>query len=107
MHIKFAILLVTAVMLLSCNGMDSAVSINAQAPSPSPSASLRTQGSRRVTTAELEKMLKDGTAFVVDVRFQDAYDQGHIPGSKLIPEAEILNHINELPRDKTIVTYCS
>jgi 3-mercaptopyruvate sulfurtransferase SseA len=106
MHIKFAILLVTAVMLLSCNGMDSG-SINAQAPSPSPSASPRTQGSRRVTTAELEKMMKDGTAFVVDVRFQDSYDQGHIPGAKLIPEAEILNHVNELPRDKTIVTYCS
>ena len=107
MHIKFAILLLTAVMLMSCNGMDSAVNINAQAPSPSPSVAPRTQGSRRVTTAELEKMLKDGTAFVVDVRFQDAYDTGHIPGSKLIPEGEILNRVSELPRDKTIVTYCS
>ena len=32
---------------------------------------------------------------------------GHIPGSRLIPAGEISNHVNELPRDKTIVTYCS
>ena len=107
MHIKFAILLGTAVMLMSCNAVDSAVSIAPQAPGPSPSAAPPTQGAQRITTAELEKMLKDGTAFVVDVRSQDAYDLGHIPGSKLIPENEIPNRVNELPRDKMIVTYCS
>jgi len=35
------------------------------------------------------------------------YDLGHIPGAKLIPAGEILNHLNELPKDKLIVTYCS
>ena len=104
MHIKFAILLLTAVMLTSCNGMDTVVSTNSH-PSPSPAAPA--DGARRITTTDLEKMLKDGTAFVVDVRSQDAYDMGHIPGSRLIPAGEILNHLNELPRDKMIVTYCS
>ena len=52
-------------------------------------------------------MMKDGTALVVDVRNQSAFDVAHIPGARLIPASEILNHINELPRDKTIVTYCS
>src|SRR5688500_14463323 len=107
MHLKFIILLIGAVMLTSCNAADSAVNINAQAPRPAPSAAARTQGARRITTGELEKMLKDGTAFVVDVRSQDAYDMGHIPGSKLIPDGEIPNRVNELPRDKMIVTYCS
>jgi rhodanese-related sulfurtransferase len=55
----------------------------------------------------LEAMLKNGEAIVVDVRNQASYDIGHIPGAKLIPSGEILNHVNELPRDKTIVTYCS
>jgi rhodanese-related sulfurtransferase len=32
---------------------------------------------------------------------------GHIPGAHLIPAGDILNHLNELPRNKTIVTYCS
>jgi ArsR family transcriptional regulator len=64
-------------------------------------------GARRVTIDEMEAMVKDGTAIVIDVRNQAAYDQGHIPGSRLIPAGEIVNHISELPRDKTIVTYCS
>jgi len=51
--------------------------------------------------------MKNNEAVVIDVRNQAAYDLGHIPGSKLIPSGEILNHISELPRDKMIVTYCS
>ena len=61
----------------------------------------------RVTADELDTMMKNGQAVVIDVRNQASYDMGHIPGSKLIPAGEILNHVNELPRDKMIVTYCS
>ena len=43
----------------------------------------------------------------MDVRSQDAYDLGHIPGAKLIPLDEIANRTKELPKDKLIVTYCS
>ena len=64
-------------------------------------------GARRVTIAELESLMKDGKVLVVDVRNQDSFNEGHIPGSKLIPSGEILNHLKELPRDKLIVTYCS
>jgi len=59
------------------------------------------------TLAEMDTMMKNGQAVVIDVRNQASYDMGHIPGSKLIPAGEILNHLNELPRDKMIVTYCS
>ena len=48
-----------------------------------------------------------GGLFVVDVRSQDAYDLGHIPGAKLIPSNDIASRINELPKDRLIVTYCS
>jgi rhodanese-related sulfurtransferase len=64
-------------------------------------------GVRRVTPAELDTLLKNGQAIVLDVRNQAMYDTGHIPGSKLIPSGDVVNHINELPRDKMIVTYCS
>ena len=64
-------------------------------------------GARRITIADANKLMKSGQAFVIDVRNQASYDAGHIPGSRLIPSGEILNHLNELPRDKTIITYCS
>jgi 3-mercaptopyruvate sulfurtransferase SseA len=64
-------------------------------------------GARRVTVAELKDMLAKNEAVVIDVRNQASYDAGHIRGSKLIPEAEVVNHIDELPKDKLIVTYCS
>ncbi len=64
-------------------------------------------GVRRVTVSELRLMMERGEAFVVDVRNQASWDAGHIPGSKMIPSTEVLNHLNELPKDKLIVTYCS
>ena len=55
-----------------------------------------------------------GRFVLVDTRWyldgtsgRDAYDAGHIPGAKLIPVGEVLNHVGEMPRDKTIITYCS
>jgi rhodanese-related sulfurtransferase len=55
----------------------------------------------------MEKLVKEGKAVVIDVRSQDAYDAGHIPGAKLIPSGEITVRANELPKDKLIITYCS
>lgn len=101
-----AIILAAAVFLTSCNAVDTAVNSSAQKPSSTPETT-HADGARRITTSELETLIKQGKAFLVDVRNQDSFDMGHIPGSRLIPAGEILNHVNELPRDKTIVTYCS
>ncbi|HEU4833473.1 MAG TPA: rhodanese-like domain-containing protein [Pyrinomonadaceae bacterium] len=99
----FALMVAAVAVFAACNAVDTRVK-PAQLPG---SDTVYADGARRVTTDELATMMKNGEAFVVDVRSQASYDQGHIPGSKLIPAGEILNHINELPRDKTIVTYCS
>ena len=78
-----------------------------RAQSPANSATPYPDGVRRVTIAEMEALVKENKAVVIDVRSQDAYDAGHIPGAKLIPSAEIGNHLSELPKDKLIITYCS
>lgn len=64
-------------------------------------------GVRRITVTELRDLVAKNEAFIVDVRTADAYKVGHIHGAKLIPTSDILNHVNELPKDKLIVTYCS
>jgi len=57
--------------------------------------------------AEVQDLLSKGQAYVVDVRNEAAYKTGHVRGAKLIPYDQIVARIKELPRDKTIVTYCS
>jgi hypothetical protein len=76
------------------------------APAPPPS-NVPDDGVRRITLAELRDALDKGTAIVVDTRAADAYKQSHIKGSINIPVDQVANRINELPRDKTIVAYCS
>ena len=101
----FALIVTAAVILAACNAVDKTANTKPAAAPGSQTA--YADGARRVTADELQGMIKTGQAVVVDVRNQASYDLGHIPGAKLIPAGEILNHLNELPRDKMIVTYCS
>jgi len=111
MRLKFlcsAVVLLTALVLASCNAIDTVHNTaNKTNSSPISPQTTYADGARRITIEELETLTKEGKAYVIDVRNQASYDIGHIPGARLIPAAEILNHLNELPRDKTIVTYCS
>jgi 3-mercaptopyruvate sulfurtransferase SseA len=101
----FALIVLGAVIFAACNASDNATKTKpAQLPG---SDTVYADGARRITADELDAMMKNGQAVVIDVRNQASFDAGHIPGSKLIPASEILNHLNELPRDKMIVTYCS
>ena len=55
-----------------------------------------------------EMMLRDDGHIVVDVRRQDEYDAGHIPGAILIPNEDIGTvPLEELPNlDQIILIYC-
>ncbi len=60
---------------------------------------------RRITPEESSHLLKKGKAVIVDVRDQGQYQVGHVKGALSIPLAEIGARVNELPRDKMIITY--
>jgi len=60
-----------------------------------------------VSTAEVHRMLEEEKDFVLlDVRSQGEYDQVRLPGSTLIPLGALRGRLDELPRDKEIVTFC-
>jgi 3-mercaptopyruvate sulfurtransferase SseA len=104
------IILLVAVAFASCNSVDSNSNVTANrasAPTPSPAVAQNPDGIRRVTTAELAELMKQGKVVVVDVRNKDMYDLAHIRGAKLIPVNQVGDRAKELPRDKMIVTYCS
>jgi predicted sulfurtransferase len=101
-----ALSLLGAVAQSGCNSAEQK-SKNGPIAIASPAASAPNDGARRITTAELQDLLAKNQAFVIDVRNEASYNSGHIRGAKLSPEADIPNHISELPKDKLIVTYCS
>ena len=100
-----SMILVVALFLSACGLIHSKSKSDAQ--KAVAAATPYADGARRVTIQELEELVKENKAVVIDVRSQDSYDAGHIPGARLIPAGEIVNHINELPKDKLIITYCS
>ncbi len=102
-------ILLGAMILGACNSAETKVSEFAQKAEnkATPQPSTPSDGARRITVNEAKELLDKGKAVVIDVRNQATYDQAHIHGAKLIPAGEILNHVDELPRDKTIITYCS
>lgn len=102
----FTVFTLVAAVLTACqsaqeNRTQSSVSI------PSPASSTYPDGVRRITPTELNNLLAKDQAVVIDVRNEGAYYAEHIKGAKLIPNTAILSHLQELPRNKLIVTYCS
>ena len=79
----------------------------ASKPSPSAVAQAPAEDARRVTADELKKMLDAGKAVVYDTRPKAAYDAEHIKGSLSMPSGEVADRAGELPKDRTIVFYCT
>lgn len=103
-----AAVLLAVIALTACNSNEHPPKISQSAPSGTAPAPLPPGDSaRRITTAELKAELARNNVLIVDVRGAAAYKQGHIKGAIQIPATEILAHIDQLPRDKTIATYCS
>jgi sulfur-carrier protein adenylyltransferase/sulfurtransferase len=50
--------------------------------------------------------IQAGQAVLVDVREPWEYEQKHIPGSLLIPLAELPQRLDELPGDQDIYVHC-
>ncbi|EDZ99886.1 transcriptional regulator, ArsR family [Burkholderia sp. H160] len=59
-----------------------------------------------VSREELARRLADDLVTVLDVRPRDEYAQGHLPGARNIPLAELERRLNELPSGMEIVAYC-
>lgn len=59
-----------------------------------------------VSREELARRLVDNLVTVLDVRPQDEFVEGHLPGARNIPLAELERRLSELPIDTEIVAYC-
>jgi hypothetical protein len=61
----------------------------------------------RISLQETQDKIAQGQAVLVDVRSKASYDKSHAAGALSIPEAEMGARVDQLPRDKEIILYCT
>lgn len=59
-----------------------------------------------VSREDLVSRLHDGLVTVLDVRPEDEFAVGHLPGALNIPLAELERRLEELPADREVIAYC-
>lgn len=59
-----------------------------------------------VTAGELLARLRDDDVIVLDVRPEEEYRAGHIPGAVAVPPDELEERLRGLPVEREIVAYC-
>lgn len=105
---RIIISILACIILTSC-GNTSDISIIGGADGPTAI----TIGERtmyiNISPEDAKKIMDSGEEYVLlDVREQDEYDEGHIPGAILIPHTEIAEKAESLIPDKDvqILVYC-
>jgi rhodanese-related sulfurtransferase len=59
-----------------------------------------------VDSSDLLERLRDGSVVVLDVRPEEEYRAGHIPGALSVPVDALEAALKTLPRDREVVAYC-
>ncbi|WNS75340.1 rhodanese-like domain-containing protein [Bacillus sp. DTU_2020_1000418_1_SI_GHA_SEK_038] len=59
-----------------------------------------------VSIEKAKELINEGKVTVIDVRSQDEYNEGHIPGATLIPLPELKDRTDELDKDTHYLIVC-
>ena len=105
---KIVILLFLCIIFTSC-GEDKDISIIGGADVPTAIKVGERKMYINITPDEAKRIMDSGEEYVLlDVREQNEYDEGHIPGAILIPYTEIEEKAESMIPDKNkqILVYC-
>jgi rhodanese-related sulfurtransferase/DNA-binding transcriptional ArsR family regulator len=59
-----------------------------------------------VDVMELMERLSDGSVVVLDVRPEEEYRAGHIPGARSVPVEKLEAYLEKIPKNREVVAYC-
>jgi rhodanese-related sulfurtransferase len=59
-----------------------------------------------VSLRELRRRMREGDVTVIDVRPEDEFRAGHVPGALSIPLAQLKRRMAEIPKRREVVVYC-
>lgn len=91
---------VTTALLTSCV---TTVPTTVHTPSSSTQATIPPKG--HLTPKQAYSLMKNGQATVVDLRSQEMYNLGHIPGAILIPVSDLASRLDKLDPEQPILIY--
>ncbi|HAH22525.1 MAG TPA: hypothetical protein DCL77_01955 [Prolixibacteraceae bacterium] len=62
-----------------------------------------------IEPSELKKIVDNpvDSIWIIDVRSEKAYANGHIPTARSFPYSTIVDRSNEIPKDKYLILYCT
>lgn len=62
-----------------------------------------------IEPSELKKLVDNpvDSIWIIDVRSEKAYLNGHIPTAKSFPSGTIMSRLNEIPKDNYLIIYCT
>ncbi|AOO66621.1 rhodanese-like domain-containing protein [Sulfurospirillum halorespirans] len=60
----------------------------------------------KIKTPDMLVLIEEGKAILVDVRFREEFEVWHMNFAINIPLNELQKRLNELPKDKLIITAC-
>ncbi|OFX58986.1 MAG: hypothetical protein A2066_17185 [Bacteroidetes bacterium GWB2_41_8] len=62
-----------------------------------------------IEPSELKKIVDNpvDSIWIIDVRSEKAYLNGHIPTARSFPSGTINDRLNEIPKDKYLILYCT
>ncbi len=96
--LSLLLFLLLAALLAACGGADAPATDAASVDLASLPVDL--------TVEQVNAIRNQPDVVLIDVREQWEYDEGHIPGVKLIPLGQLPNRLNEIPKDKFVVMTC-
>ena len=95
-------------VLLACNSNETLLAQNSNRAQQTPAAATPPpDNARRITADEVHKLWEKNDVLIIDTRPESAYKQEHIKGSISMPTGTVTSRIDELPRNKMIVAYCT
>jgi 3-mercaptopyruvate sulfurtransferase SseA len=101
-------IVLAAGILTGCNSKDSMVTQAQKATqTPQAPATPPADNARRITADELHKLWEKNEVLIIDTRAEPAYREEHIKGALSVPSNEVEGRVEELPRTKMIVAYCT
>lgn len=62
-----------------------------------------------IEPSELKKLVDNpvDSIWIIDVRSEKAYRNGHIPTAKSFPSTTIMDRLNEIPKNQYLIMYCN